>query len=215
MKPHNRFYAFMYRTFGWMLRILHPTEVEGLENLPERSALLCANHSSNWDPVLLALAVPVNYRLHVMAKEELFQNKFLAWLIGKAGGFPVSRGNMDIQAVKTAIQLLKDGENLLIFIEGTVVRNGIGSVDGLPAHAKSGAAMIGVRTGATMVPVFMDGEKKPFRRTRIIFGTPYAPVYTGRRGTAEEMQKIADDILEAAYALGGQAVGGRPLCQSE
>lgn len=37
-------------------------------------------------------------------------------------------------------------------------------------------------------------------------------MYTGRHGTAEEMQKIADDILEAAYALGGQAVGGAPLC---
>ena len=46
---------------------------------------------------------------------------------------------------------------------------------------------------------------------RIIIGKPYEPVYTGRRGTAEEMQKIADDLLEQAYALGGQAVGGKPL----
>ena len=85
-------------------------------------------------------------------------------------------------------------------------------MDGLPAHAKAGVAVIGVRTGATLVPVFVDGPKKPFRRTRIIFGEPYTPVYTGRHGTSEEMQKIADDILAAAYALGGQAVGGKPLC---
>ena len=92
-----------------------------------------------------------------------------------------------------------------------MVRNGVGYVDGLPAHAKSGVAMIGVRTGAKLIPVFMDGEKKLFHRTRIIFGDPYEPVYTGRHGTSEEMQKIADDILAAAYALGGQAVGGTPL----
>ena len=64
-----------------------------------------------------------------------------------------------------------------------------------------------------MVPVFMDGKKKLFRKTRIIFGKPYEPVYTGRHGTAEEMQKIADDVLAAAYALGGQKVGGEPLCK--
>ena len=92
-----------------------------------------------------------------------------------------------------------------------MVRNGVGYIDGLPAHAKSGAAMIGVRTGAKLVPVFMDGEKKLFHRTRIIFGDPYEPHYTGRHGTADEMQKIADDLLEQAYALGGQAVGGKPL----
>ena len=73
--------------------------------------------------------------------------------------------------------------------------------------------MIGVRTGAILVPVFVDGEKRTFHRTRIIIGQPYTPVYTGRRGTAEEMQKIADDLLREVYALGGQQVGGAPLCK--
>ena len=107
---------------------------------------------------------------------------------------------------------MKEGDNLLIFSEGTTIRNGIGYIDGLPPQAKAGVAMIGVRTGATLVPVFVDGEKKLFHKTRIIFGDPYEPHYTGRRGTSEEMQKIADDLLAAAYALGGQAVGGKPLC---
>ena len=109
------------------------------------------------------------------------------------------------------MQVIKSGDNLLIFPEGTVIYDGIGYIDGLPAHAKAGIAMIGIRTGATMVPVFTDGKKKLFRKSRIIFGKPYEPVYTGRHGTAEEMQKIADDILREAYALGGQAVGGKPL----
>lgn len=123
----------------------------------------------------------------------------------------MSRGNNDINTVRTSIQTIKDGDNLLIFPEGTTIHNGIGYVDGLPAHAKAGVAMIGVRTGAKLVPVFVDGEKKLFHRTRIIFGSPYEPHYTGRRGTSDEMQKIANDLLEAAYALGGQAVGGAPL----
>ena len=184
-----------------------------MEDLPRSGVLLCPNHASNWDPILVALRLPVNYRLHIMAKEELFHYPVLGWILKRVGAFPVSRGNNDIQSVKTAIQAIKAGDNLLIFPEGTVIRNGIGCADGLPAHAKGGVAMIGVRTGAIMVPVFVDGEKRLFHKTRIIFGKPYQPVYTGRHGTAEEMQKIADDILEAAYALGGQAVGGAPLCQ--
>ncbi|WP_295740471.1 1-acyl-sn-glycerol-3-phosphate acyltransferase [uncultured Oscillibacter sp.] len=194
-----------------MADILHPVSVEGMERLPQRGALLCPNHASNWDPILVALKLPRNYRLHIMAKEELFKNPLLGWLLRKVGAFPVSRGNNDINTVRTAMQAIKDGDNLLIFPEGTVVRNGVGYIDGLPAHAKAGVAMIGVRTGAVLVPVFVDGEKRLFRRTRIIFGEPYVPHYTGRRGTSEEMQKIADDILAAAYALGGQSVGGEPL----
>lgn len=211
MKPLNGFFVFVYYVVGFIVGILHPTTVIGMEKLPKSGALLCPNHSSNWDPVLLGTKLPVNYRLHVMAKEELFHNPILGWIIRKLGAFPVSRGSNDISTVRTAIQAIKNGDNLLIFPEGTVVRGGVGYVDGLPAHAKAGVAMIGVRTGATLIPVFMDGEKKLFHRTRIIFGEPYQPVYTGRHGTSEEMQKIADGILEAAYALGGQAVGGKPL----
>ena len=213
MKPFNRLFVVVYYVVGLVTRILHPVSVEGMEKLPKSGVLLCPNHSSNWDPILVALRLPINYRLHIMAKEELFQNPLLGWLLRKVGAFPVSRGNNDINAVKQSIQALKDGDNLLIFPEGTTVRNGIGYLDGLPPQAKAGVAMIGVRTGATLIPVFVDGEKKCFRRTRIIFGEPYTPVFSGRRGTAEEMQQIADGILREAYALGGQAVGGRPLCE--
>ena len=146
-----------------------------------------------------------------MGKSELFKYRPIAWIMRHLGAFPVNRGGTDINAVKTAIDVIKRGDNLLVFSEGTVIRDGIGHADGLPAHAKSGVAVIGVRTGATLIPVFVDGPKKNFRRTRIVFGTPYEPVYTGRRGTGEEMQKIADDLLTEAYALGGQAVGGKPL----
>jgi 1-acyl-sn-glycerol-3-phosphate acyltransferase len=213
MKPLNRFFVLVYYVVGFVADILHPVSVEGMEKLPRSGVLLCPNHSSNWDPVLVALKLPINYRLHIMAKEELFHNKLLGWILRKVGAFPVSRGNNDIGTVRTAMQAIRDGDNLLIFPEGTTIHNGVGYVDGLPPHAHGGVAVIGVRTGAKLVPVFVDGEKKLFHRTRIIFGEPYEPHYTGRRGTAEEMQKIADDILEAAYALGGQAVGGGPLCR--
>ena len=193
-QPFGPFFPLIFTVAKWICRLLHPVTVQGLENLPRHGALLVANHASNWDPLVLATALPMDYRLRVMGKEELFRNPILAWAI-RVGG---------------AIQ---SGHNLLIFPEGTTIRNGIGKADGLPAHAHSGAAVIGVRTGAILVPVFVDGEKRTFHRTRIIIGQPYTPVYTGRRGTAEEMQKIADELLREVYALGGQQVGGAPLCK--
>ena len=211
MKPLNKLFAVLYFTLGPVVRMLFPTTVEGMENVPPSRVLFCPNHCSDLDPLVIAAALPVNSRLHFMGKSELFKNPLLNWFFRKLGGFPVKRGETDIQAVKTAIKLLKDGDNLMIFPEGTVIRNGIGHVDGLPAHAKGGVATIGVRGGAVLLPVFVEGDKKFLRRTRVIFGKPYEPVFSGRHGTAEEMQKIADDILAAAYALGGQAVGGKPL----
>ncbi len=108
----------------------------------------------------MALKVPVNYRLHIMAKKELFCNKVFDWVLRKLGAFPVDRGEGDIEAVKNAMKAIKSGDNLLIFPEGTTIRNGIGKTDGLPAQAHSGAAVIGVRTGAILVPVFVEGEKR-------------------------------------------------------
>ena len=153
----------------------------------------------------------LDIHLHSKAHAELFDNRALAWLIRTLGAFPVQRDGKDIQSIKTAMQVLHKGENLLIFPEGTTLRGGVGYHDGLPAHAHAGIAMIGVRTGATLVPVFCDGQKKPFHKTRIIFGEPYVPEVTGRRGTSEELQAIADEMLRQAYALGGQQVGGAPL----
>ena len=73
-------------------RLLHPVSVEGLEHLPRRGALLIANHASNWDPILLTTALPRDYRLRVMGKEELFRNPILAWIIRVGGAFPREPG---------------------------------------------------------------------------------------------------------------------------
>ena len=123
-QPFGPFFPLIFTVAKWICRLLHPVTVQGLENLPSHGALLVANHASNWDPLVLATALPMDYRLRVMGKEELFQNPILAWVIRVGGAFPVNRGGADIQAVKTAIQTIQSGQNLLIFPEGTTVRNG-------------------------------------------------------------------------------------------
>lgn len=206
----NLFYRIVW-TLGQVLRLLFRIETKGRENLPENGVLLCPNHASDWDPVLIALCLPANYRLHFMAKAELLDKKLLGPIIRALGAFPVQRNGHDLQAIKTSMQVIRQGDNLMIFPEGTTIRGGLGYHDGLPPHAHTGIAMIGVRAGATLVPVFCDGEKKFFRKTRVYFGEPYTPQVSGRHGTPEEYQVIADEMLRRIYALGGQQVGGKPL----
>lgn len=198
-KPLSALFHAAYYVVGFLLDILHPVRVEGLEDLPDGGVLLCPNHSSNWDPVLVALKVPVNYRLHIMAKKELFCNKVFDWVLRKLGAFPVDRGEGDIEAVKTALKAIKSGDNLLIFPEGTRVEH----EGALPA--KGGVAVIGIRSGAQFVPVYVEGNKRLFRRTRIIFGQAYRPEATSRRPSPEEVQAIADEVLRRSYALGKEA----------
>ena len=193
---NNWFFRFVWHVFGPIFRFFQPVSVEGLENLPPSGALLCPNHSSNWDPVLLVITLPIDYRLHIMAKDSLFRIPVVKWVITHLGAFPVARGNSDLNAVKTAIRSIKDGDNLLIFPEGTRVEK-----EG-DMQAKGGVAIIGIRSGAKLVPVFVDGKKRIFKKSRIIFGQPYAPTYTGRHGTAEEVQAIADEVLRRSYDLG-------------
>ena len=194
----NPHFVRIQKILGPLVRFLFPISLEGTENLPEdRPVMLCANHSSAWDPVLFVAAIRTGYPLRIMAKKQLLNIPILGRILQNVGAFAVDRGNSDIQAVKTAIQSLKQGWNQQIIPEGPRVK--------APGHAevKGGAAMMAIRSGVDMVPVFIDTRKRPFHRVHIVSGRPYTPVYTGRKGTAEEYQANADEIKRRAYALGG------------
>lgn len=193
----NKFYARAWRILRPIVLFFLPVELRGTENLEDEAAILCANHSSAWDPILLLLAMPQSFNLRIMAKKQLFSIPLVRWFLRNMGVFPVDRGNSDIGAVKTAISSLRDDWNLLIFPEGTRVKKP-GQV--MP---KSGAGMMAIRAGVKMVPVFIGTAKRLFRKTVIIFGKPFTPTYTGRKGTAEEYQANTDDVMRRAYELGG------------
>ena len=160
------------------------------------SVIFCPNHSSAIDPLMMAFALPRNYPLRIMAKKQLMDIPLLGWFLRKLGVFGVDRGNSDIQSVKTAIRALRGGSSLLMFPEGTRVD------EDENVEAKGGVSMIAIRSGVKMQPVYIDTEKRLFRKTRVIIGAPYAPVYTGKKGTAEEYQANADEIMRQAYQLG-------------
>ena len=191
----NRFYRVVYTIIAPFIRFFFPRRVVGLENLPEGGALLCANHASGWDPFVIAIALPVDSRLTIMAKDSLFHIPVVGFLLRKAGIFPVKRGESDLTAMKTAIKALNGGNRLLVFPEGTRVEEQ-GDVE-----AKGGVTVMATRTGVPMIPVYCGGKHKFLRKTTIVFGEPYVPVIAGRRSTPEENRAIAAGILERIYAL--------------
>ena len=193
----NRFYRIAYSIIAPLIRLFFPHRAVGLENLPEGGALLCANHVSGWDPFLIAVALPIDSRLTVMAKDQLFHIPVVGWFLRKVGVFPVKRGGNDLTAMKTAIRALSGGNRLLVFPEGTRVE-GEGS-----GEAKGGVTVMATRTGVPMVPVYCGPKHKFLRRTTIVFGEPYTPVIAGRRPTAEENRQAAEEIMRRIYALSG------------
>ena len=191
----NRFYQIVYLIARPFICLFFPHKVVGLENVPEGGALLCANHASGWDPFLIAVSLPKDSRLTVMAKDQLFHIPVVGWLLRKLGIFPVRRGGNDLTAMKTAMKSLSDGKRLLVFPEGTrVERQG-------EVEAKGGVTVMATRTGTPMIPIYCGGKHKFLRRTTIVFGEPYRPEIAGRRPTPEENHQAAEEILRRIYAL--------------
>lgn len=191
----NRFYHFVYRVIKPLICLFFPHRVVGLENMPEGGALICANHVSAWDPFLIAISLPVDSRLVVMAKDELFHIPVIGFLLRKLGVFPVKRGGNDLGAMKTAIRSLNEGRRLLVFPEGTRVDSREES------EAKGGAVVMATRTGTPVVPVYCGEKHKFLRRTTIVFGEPYRPMVAGRRATAEENRQASEEIMRRIYAM--------------
>ena len=169
--------------------------INGGKPLHGADFLSYADHRVAMSMAVCALAC--DFPLRIMAKQQLFKIPVVGGFIRRMGAFPVDRGNNDIGAVKTSIKSLKEGFSLLIFPEGTRVKNGE------KVTPKGGAAMIAIRAGVKMLPVFIGTTKRLFQRIPLIIGKPYAPVYTERKGTAEEYQQNVDEIMRQVYELGG------------
>jgi len=146
--------------FGILFRL----EAKGTHHIPETGpVVMCSNHISYWDPPVLG--TPLKRRVHYMAKAELFEVPLLSWLIRELGAFPVKRGGVSKDSIRTAQRLLQEGKMIGIFPEGTRTRDG-------SAAAKRGAASLALKTGATVIPVAIIGNYKPFRKVRIHYGPP-------------------------------------------
>jgi 1-acyl-sn-glycerol-3-phosphate acyltransferase len=155
---------------SWLMWIVGPPTVAGLENVPRTGAyLLVANHCSNLDPPALGWAVGhrTGRVIHFMAKDEVRHWPVVGWLGRQAGAFYVRRGEVDRAAQRVALDVLRAGRPLALFPEGTRSR------DGRLHEARAGAALLAMRTDVPILPVGISGTHRIFPgRSRLPHRTP-------------------------------------------
>ena len=174
------FQVFTFRT---------PLKAFGQENIPAGGAVLCANHVHNSDPFYIVYSFQRRDKIWIMAKEEIRRYPVVGGLLQWLGFIIwVKRGASDIGAVKTSLRALKGQEKLLIFPEGTRHEE-IG-------QGKTGAAMMAIRTGVPILPIYISPERKAFHPTKVYIGKPYQPFPEERRATAEDYKAVTDGIME-------------------
>jgi len=145
---------------------------EGVENLPKSGGfVLAANHTSNFDPFPLAMPLWPRRFLRFMAKSELYWWP-LGALISAGGGFPVRRGERDVEAIRTAVELAREGHIVAMFPHGTRQRKGL--VKKYQPRPHTGAARIALDAGVPLVPAAIAGTDRLSRleRLRVRYGKP-------------------------------------------
>jgi 1-acyl-sn-glycerol-3-phosphate acyltransferase len=159
-------------TLSWpFVRGLYRLRARGLEHIPEGGFVLAANHTSNFDPWPLGIPFLPSRQLRFMAKAELF-NPILAPFLRAGGAFKVRRGEGDVEAMRTAARLAKDGEIVVMFPEGT--RNKKGLRKKFEARPHTGAARIALAARVPLVPAAIAGTDR-LRRLgplRVAYGEP-------------------------------------------
>jgi len=159
---------------GKFVKKIFVIEIINLENEPSSGSFItCANHSSNWDPIILGACMhrPLRY----MAKSELFKMPVLKNIITWFGAYPVERNKADVSSIKATISILEQGEIVGMYPQGSRAK-GVHPRDLTP---KSGVAMIAIKAKTGILPVTIISKKykaRIFCKTIVVFGR-YMPYH--------------------------------------
>ena len=188
-------YQFTKSLVWTALKPVYRFDIVGLEHFPKTGGvLICTNHIDALDPPVVGITAP--RPVHFMAKEELFNMPILKPLLPKLNAFPVKRGLSDREALRKAIALLKNGEVMGLFPEGTR------SKDGKLGKGFSGAGFFALKGEADVVPCAIIGPYKKFKSLKVVYGEPIImQPYRDRKASADEVtviimnqiQKLLDD----------------------
>lgn len=186
--------------FRIMAAVLYRVKLVGHKNVPKEGAcIICPNHVDFFDPPVVVACT--KRKVHMMAKEELFKNGFIKWLAKLFGIFPVKRGEKDLEAIKTSLRILKEGEVLGIYPEGT--RNGIAR----GVKPKTGAINIAIKSGAPIVPLGIQGTFKPFTKVKLNYGKPISyEKYKDQKLEKEDVEKLLNELMSEIIRLTNEKI---------
>lgn len=193
-KKENRFYTKMKKFFAGLFKKLLRIKIVNPENEPmDKNYIVCCNHTSLMD--VAAIAIGLKRQVRFMAKKEAFKVPILNWFIKSMGAFPVDRKGGDVGAIKKTIEILKEGQCVGIFPQGTRCPY----KDPRQTEVKDGLGMVAKRAEVGILPVAIKtkkGKLRFFRKTEFIIGE-YIPLENlNFEGTNKEQY---DKITQVAF----------------
>ncbi len=184
-------YGFLKKVCNAFVQIFFPYKLIGKEKVKDGACILVGNHYRIWD--IVHMACVTDEKVHFIAKQEIFENKFLAHLCDIVEAIPVSRDGQDAKAVMIALRYLKKGEKISMFPEGTRNRT---KEELLPL--KGGAALFAIKAKAPIYPVMCVRKTRLFRRTKVIVGDAVdLSAFYDRKMAAEDYAEAEEIIREA------------------
>lgn len=165
----------------------------GVERVPAGACVFIANHASMWDPAFLIS--PLNRRIRYMGKFDLAERPMIKDLADAIGFFPVRRGAGDRVALHIGEEVLRRGDSLGVFPEGTRV------YEGRLARPRQGAARLALITGTPIVPVAIYGNRwaESMFRVSVAFGRPYD--VTGLRANPGTVSRVTNEVWHDVQEL--------------
>lgn len=201
MAKKNKTYSGLKKVLGGPLRLIFGIKSFGEENIPaDRGVIICANHTSLFDVIVMACAADVQIRF--MAKKELFSVPVIGPLVKALGAFPVDRKGGDVAALRKTVSMLEDGSAVGIFPQGT--RHAHENPRG--TEVRHGVGLIAYRAKCDVVPVFIktkNNHVRPFKKTELHFGEPISYDSLGfEKGGKEEYKGAAEMIFDRICTIG-------------
>lgn len=169
----NKFYTRMKNWLGGLALKLFRVKIINKEKEPQGVPfIVCCNHTSALDVAVISSAL--NAQVRYLSKKEVFRVPLLAQFAKAMGAIPVDRGGNDVSAVKKSIEILKGGECMGIFPQGTRQKK----KDPRTTPTKNGIGMIASRSGVGILPVCIKTKKNKlsfFKKTEFIIGDYIPP----------------------------------------
>jgi 1-acyl-sn-glycerol-3-phosphate acyltransferase len=192
-----------------LTRLVAPLKNYGAERVPlEGGVVLAFNHFSWIDPPAFGSACPRT--IHYLAKSEIHSHFGLGHLIRAFGARSVRRGESDREAIRAMREIVRDGDALGLFVEGTRQKNR------MPGEAMPGAAMVALQEDVPVVPAAIYGsqfwELGNFHPVSIAWGEPmrFEGIPSTGKGYREGSALIQEEIHRLWRWLGGLHENGRP-----
>jgi len=198
MRP---FYRCAYTLVGLEL-LLHRIKVEGRENVPHGGCLIVSNHASYLDPTTVGWAVA--REIFFLGRKTLFKPPVMNWLLPICNVIPIDRDGGESSGLRKIIRVLRSGDAVLLFPEGTR------TPDGSIQPAEPGAGLVALKSGVPVLPVRVFGtfeclsrhqKRLRFGPVRVVIGKPYLPAVPERGQEKQAYGPVAQEMMERIAEL--------------